>query len=194
MIVKACGLRRQEDAELAVELGADLLGFVYEPSSPRFVGSSDWAPGWLVVLDVPRVAVFGPVALPPPPAMTHVQAHTWPADWSDPRPRLSVTRLGSPEGDLALSKPGEILLLDAFDPHHHGGAGRQVDWDRAAEIVAASSVPVILAGGLTPENVAEAIKRVRPVGVDVSSGIEKAPGIKDPERLKRFIAEAKGAL
>jgi phosphoribosylanthranilate isomerase len=86
---------------------------------------------------------------------------------------------------------GEFLLLDAFHPAQHGGSGQPVDWDLAAEIVLSSPIPVILAGGLTPENVTEAIRRVQPAGVDVSSGIEKAPGIKDSERLRSFIENAK---
>lgn len=187
MIVKICGLRTQADAELAVVCGADLLGFVHEPSSPRWVGEA-WAPEWLLSLPVPRVAVYGVAFAPPPPAFTHVQAHTWEPEWIDARPRLSVYRPGQ-GGEVPAA--GEFLVLDAFHPKHHGGSGLQVDWDLAAELVQASPIPVILAGGLTPENVAEAIRRVRPAGVDVSSGTEKAPGIKDSERLRAFIENAK---
>lgn len=187
MIVKICGLRRQEDAELAAELGADLLGFVCEPTSPRFVGEG-WSPEWLASLPLPRVAVYGPVGAPST-AFTHVQGHTWPEDWRDPRPRLAVWRLGSPEGEPKVK--GAYLVLDAYHTGQHGGLGKTIDWDVAAEIVERSPVPVLLAGGLTPENVGEAIRRVRPVGVDVSSGIEKAPGVKDPERLRAFIESAR---
>lgn len=190
MIVKICGLRRKEDAELAVALGADLLGFVGEPNSPRFVGEG-WGPEWLFELPVPRVAVYG-VARQTPDEYTHVQAHTWPVDWDDPRPRLSVWRLGDPAGEPPTE--GVYRLLDAYHPQQHGGSGEKVDWDEAARIVASSAIPVILAGGLTPDNVAKAIRRVRPAGVDVSSGIEKAPGIKDPERLRAFIENAKSAF
>lgn len=190
MIVKICGLRRQEDAELALALGADLLGFVGEPSSPRYVGEG-WGPDWLMKLPVPRVAVYG-VARQASPVFTHVQAHTWPVDWDDPRPRLSVWRLGDPAGEPAME--GAYRVLDAYHPQHHGGLGQRIDWDEAARIVAASATPVVLAGGLDADNVAEAIRRVRPAGVDVSSGTEKAPGIKDPERLKAFIENARSAF
>lgn len=190
MIVKICGLHRPEDVELAVTLGADLVGFVCEPSSPRFVGEG-WGPDWLFELPVPRVAVYGAVRKAPA-AFTFLQAHTWPSDWDDPRPRLSVWRLGDPAG--APTVDGIYRLLDAYHPQQHGGSGEKIDWEEAARIVASSTSPVILAGGLTPENVAEAIRRVRPAGVDVSSGIEKAPGVKDPERLKAFIENAKSAF
>ncbi len=185
MIVKICGVRNQADAEFAIASGADMLGFVHEPSSPRYVGEN-WAPEWLFNLPVPRVAVFGECSVPAAASFTHLQAHTW--DTVDLRPRLCVYRMGS---GLEVPTNGEFLLLDAFHPTQHGGSGQQVDWDQAAEIVTASPIPVILAGGLTPDNVAEAIRRVRPAGVDVSSGTEKAPGIKDPERLRAFIENAK---
>ena len=83
-------------------------------------------------------------------------------------------------------------LLDAVDPVRRGGTGRQVDWGRAADV--AAKARVILAGGLTPENVAEAIARVRPYGVDVSSGVEEAPGVKDFVKVSRFLTSARAAF
>ena len=80
---------------------------------------------------------------------------------------------------------GTTLLLDAHDPVQRGGTGRTIDWTAAAAI--ASRRRVLLAGGLTPENVAEAIAQVRPFGVDVSSGVERAPGIKDHQRLRALF-------
>jgi phosphoribosylanthranilate isomerase len=77
------------------------------------------------------------------------------------------------------------LLIDAADTERRGGTGLPVDWTSAAAL--AASRPLVLAGGLTPENVAEAIRRVRPYAVDVSSGVEVSPGVKDPERVKAFL-------
>lgn len=81
------------------------------------------------------------------------------------------------------------ILLDAWDPDRYGGSGECFDWQLAAEV--AHTRPVILAGGLTPENVAEAVKFVRPYAVDVSSGVESSPGVKDPEKVAAFIARAR---
>ena len=81
--------------------------------------------------------------------------------------------------------PGTMLLLDAHDPARRGGTGSVIDWDRAAAIARARDV--ILAGGLGPENVADAVARVRPAGIDVSSGVESSPGIKDPEKLRALF-------
>jgi phosphoribosylanthranilate isomerase len=78
-----------------------------------------------------------------------------------------------------------MLLLDAHDPAKRGGTGHVIDWDRAAAIARARDV--ILAGGLGPENVADAVARVRPAGIDVSSGVESSPGIKDPEKLRALF-------
>ena len=85
-----------------------------------------------------------------------------------------------------------LFLLDAHDPVRRGGTGRPVPWEQAAAI--ARTCRLVLAGGLTPDNVAEAIAAVRPYGVDVSSGVETAPGVKDPDKLARFVASARGAL
>jgi phosphoribosylanthranilate isomerase len=83
------------------------------------------------------------------------------------------------------------LLLDAHVPGQFGGTGRTAPWDLLADF--RPGVPLLLAGGLTPDNVAEAVRRVRPDGVDVASGVESAPGRKDPERLRRFIDQARSA-
>jgi phosphoribosylanthranilate isomerase len=85
-----------------------------------------------------------------------------------------------------------MLLLDAADPERRGGTGQAVDWGKAAAL--ARTRRVVLAGGLTPENVGEAIVTVRPFGVDVSSGVEDAPGVKNPEKVSRFLANALKAM
>jgi len=86
---------------------------------------------------------------------------------------------------------GYTVLLDAHDPERHGGTGRTIDWTDAARVAARR--PVILAGGLTPANVAEAVRRVRPYGVDVASGIETRPGVKDVRAMRAFVAAVREA-
>ena len=196
--VKICGLRQQEDAELAQQLGADALGFIFEPTSPRFVGDENWEPDWLLRLGAELVAVYGPApATYPDKQFKTIQASDWSkAGRLDGRAKQLVARIGPVDtADRVLRYLSGVdrLVLDAYDSKDFGGTGTKVDWDLAAEIAERSPVPVVLAGGLTPENVAEAIERVRPFGVDVSSGIETEPGVKDPEKLRAFIEAAKGA-
>ena len=87
----------------------------------------------------------------------------------------------------------DAVLLDAFSPQQFGGTGERIDWGWAAEFVAASPKPVVLAGGLNPSNVAKAIQIVRPYAVDVASGVESAPGIKDHHLIRAFVREATGS-
>jgi phosphoribosylanthranilate isomerase len=196
--VKICGLCRQEDAELAAELGADALGFVFEPTSPRYVGSPDWSPDWLQGLWPELVAVFGPVRfLGLSSRFGTVQGVEWPEPGGQSvQIRQPVLRVG-PNALSELEGVGNgaaRIVLDAPHATAFGGTGNTVDWDLAAEIVAASSVPVVLAGGLRPENVAEAIRRVRPFGVDVSSGVESSPGVKDPAKLRAFFEAVRSVM
>ena len=99
----------------------------------------------------------------------------------------SVVHLKSGEEAPPPRARVDACLLDSYSADSPGGTGLVCDWNRAAEWVARASGPVLLAGGLTPDNVAEAIRRVKPWGVDVSSGVEKAPGEKDIQKVKRFI-------
>lgn len=197
--VKICGLRRREDVECAVEAGADALGFVFEPTSPRFVGDEGPQP-WLAEFELPKVAVFGPAR-----PIYNLERFDWaqvigPAhpSWPTGFRRAAVLRLG-PTLDLesaldSLDLDGAFAIhLDAHRNSEYGGTGETIDWDLAAEIVARIPKPVILAGGLTPENVARAIERVRPWMVDVSSGVEDVPGVKSPSKVRAFVAAAKGA-
>lgn len=196
--VKICGLTNRHDARLAIDFGADALGFVHEPTSPRYIG--DDPAKWVMDLDplVPRVAVFGRVS-----RATHrglfdlVQGSEWESLWAPPSRRFHVLRLrpGQKADDLVQRTVDcAALVLDVYKDGVYGGTGETVDWDLASEIVQRSQRPVILAGGLTPENVTAAIRRVRPYAVDVSSGIEGTQkGIKDLDRLRTFIENAKSA-
>lgn len=197
--VKICGLRRREDADCAVEAGADALGFVFEPTSPRFVGD-DWAPDWLAEIKLHKVAVFGPAR-----PLLGIERFDWVQvigsshpSWPHGLRRSAVLRLGG-QSDLetmlrSLDLDGAFAVhLDADSSGGFGGTGELVDWGLAAEVVARVAVPVILSGGLTPENVARAVERVKPWMVDVSSGVEDAPGAKNPAKIRAFVSAAKGA-
>ena len=193
--VKICGITRFEDAMLAVELGADALGFIFEPSSPRYLRE---VPEWVrsVPPYVAKVAVYGKLPLEFPPLGFHtVQGLGWTeAHRNSDYARVGVVRLGSSQYEdemRAALQHCHAAVLDTFSPSAFGGTGQKVDWELAGEIVREVPKPVILAGGLTPDNVADAVAAVRPYAVDVSSGIESEPGLKDPVMLRDFIAAAR---
>ena len=204
MKIKICGITNLEDAEVAVATGADALGFVLYRKSPRWV---EPAVAKAIVAGLPpfvsAVGVFVNEeaekvrTLMDECGFALAQLH---GDESAAycqnlgRPVLKALRLKDRATFLALAEfQGRAnvrgILLDAFSDQAYGGTGQTVDWTLAEE--AARSTPVILAGGLTPENVAEAIQKVRPYGVDVSSGVEQSPGKKDHHKLKAFIEAAR---
>ena len=192
MIVKICGITRPQDAERAVALGATAIGFIFWPSSPRRVGlEAARSIGRLVPASVLKVGVFvdAPAAelarTVDEAGLDAVQLH---GSESPDLVRglearvIKAVALGSPDAEAQIAQwTGTTLLLDAHDPVRHGGTGRVVDWERAASL--ARRHEVVLAGGLNPENVAEAVRRVRPAGIDVSSGVEQTPGVKDLVKL-----------
>ncbi len=202
--VKVCGITNLEDAQAAVEAGADALGFVCYRKSPRFVAAE-------VIRAI--VSELPPFVLPVGVFVNEEQKvvrdlldrcglvlaqlhgdETAAYCESLGRPVLKAIRLQSRSGFLALAEfKGRALvrgfLVDAFSDAAYGGTGHRVDWNLAAE--ASQLGRVILAGGLTPENVGEAIKIVRPYGVDVSSGVEANPGRKDHAKVRAFIKAAK---
>jgi phosphoribosylanthranilate isomerase len=189
--VKICGLKRRQDAELAIELGADALGFVLEPTSPRCLEEFDLR--WIEKLPAfpLKVAVFGCAnQAVPRAAFDAIQASVWEVfPMAYPR-RLHAVRLRPDQRAQDLTQMtinAGALVLDAYREGQFGGTGETIDWEVAAEVVARSEMRVILAGGLTPENVADAIRRVRPYAVDVSSGVESEPGIKDAGKLRAFF-------
>jgi phosphoribosylanthranilate isomerase len=189
--IKICGITRPEDAELAASLGAHALGFVFEPSSPRFLDPKKENLSWLADLSpyTQRVAVYG-VSLPNPwgHLFSLVQSVHWEHEPEPWQRRIHVKRLKPGEThDDEVPSDAVCLVLEAYSEAGFGGTGVRVDWPAAAAIVERSTLPVVLAGGLTPENVREAIRVVRPYAVDVSSGIERSPGIKDPDLMRAFI-------
>lgn len=199
--VKICGITNAADAHRAVEYGADALGFVFHADSPRRVSVAMTrriveslppfvtAVGVFVNETIDRVREIRQQA-----GLDLVQLHgdESPETVSALGPSvIKAIRIQGMESfaRLAAYAP-RAFLLDAHSDAAYGGTGLKFDWDLAQWV---EDVPVILAGGLTPENVAEAVGAVRPYGVDVSSGVEAEPGIKDPARLKAFIANAKAA-
>lgn len=195
MIVKICGITRPDDARLAVSLGATHVGVICWPGSPRFVEPA--AAAAIVEAVGGRAVTVGVFVDESPERMNQLaaevgfallQLHGHEAPPVGPllaRPYIKALAVG-PDLDAGLAHwPGVPVLLDAHDPVRRGGTGAVVDWDRAAAV--ARNRQVILAGGLRPENVGDALARVRPAGVDVSSGVESAPGIKDEERLRALF-------
>ena len=189
MKIKICGLRRAEDIETAVGAGATSIGFVFA-ASPRRISPVEASALFAAVrAGVDKVAVFRR----PEPALLRevlsigvyvVQAD---ANWDPSGLTVPFLPALSDGPDLA-ERVAAIEGLCLVDGPRGGGRGVLADLDRVGAVAAVRRL--YLAGGLSPENVAEAIRRVRPWGVDVSSGVESAPGVKDPERIRAFIREA----
>jgi len=197
--IKICGLTRLEDALRAADLGAAALGFNFYPPSPRYI---EPAAARAIIRRLPpfvdAVGVFANetdagrvISLAREAGVTTVQVHgpSFPALDELQEVFTLVVAVAVREG----FKPEELrkikssaYLLDAYDPDRPGGTGRTFDWSVAREAKQYGSI--ILAGGLTPENVAGAVREVRPFAVDVASGVESAPGIKDPAKLQAFFA------
>lgn len=198
--VKICGLTNSEDAAVAVDAGARALGFVCYRKSPRYVEPK-------VIKAI--VATLPPFVVPVG-VFVNEEAQTVRALLDDTglmlaqlhgdesaayceqlgRPALKAVRLKDRSGFLALAEcRGRAgirgFLVDAYSEAAYGGTGQVVDWNLAAEVAKVSTV--LLAGGLTPENVGAAIRAVRPYGVDVSSGVEQSPGRKDHDRVRAFL-------
>ena len=196
--IKVCGITRREDALLAVELGAAAVGFVFWPRSPRAVSASTVREITEVVpAFVSRIGVFvneSPaqvLAMAVEVGLTGIQLHgdENASEYLD-SPLDVIKALPVSEG-FSLSGVQDIpsrvtVLLDAHDPVRRGGTGRVIEWTVAT--AAARLRPVILSGGLTPDNVRTAVTTVRPYAVDVSSGVESAPGVKDEKKLRAFFA------
>ena len=199
--IKFCGLRRQADVDAAIDAGADALGFVLWPESPRAV-TADAAGALVSPAPVPRVGVI--VNMTPEEARAAVSAASLQAlQLHGDEDVLAFMALGAPViraialGDAsdvgrALALPAQVtVLVDGAAGNSRGGTGTRANWDLAAQVSAERAV--ILAGGLTPANVGDAIRVVRPWAVDVSSGVESAPGVKDAGKLRSFAAAVAAA-
>lgn len=200
--IKICGITSREDALHAAACGADALGFVFYPGSPRCV-TPELAAAICEELPpfVTRVGLFvnetpeRTRAVAERCGLDVLQLHgdELPEHCLFPPYRVVKGVRPSVGDDLAqlASYPVSALLIDAAVPGQFGGTGQRADWTLAAQL--AASRRVVLAGGLTPDNVGAAIRQVRPYAVDVSSGVESAPGRKDPEKVATFIRRAREA-
>ena len=192
LFIKICGLSTARDVDAAVAAGADALGFVFSPSVRRVEPSlaADLCraiPAGVLrvaVMHHPTAAEWAEVARVLAPDVLQADAEDFAALGSTAAGRLPVYRDVPDLDEDALARE-DLVLFEAG----RSGQGLRADWERAARLARATRL--ILAGGLTPDNVAEAIGRVRPYGVDVSSGIESARGIKDPARIAAFVAAAR---
>jgi phosphoribosylanthranilate isomerase len=199
MFVKICGITRREDAEAAVDAGADAVGFVFWQESPRYIDPFraraivSALPPFVtpvgVFVDQPAEYVNGVASLA---QLGAVQLHGEETISFARTMKRPVVKAISLHDDTQAAVDGiemwparVLILLDVHDPVRRGGTGRTIDWTAAAEV--ARHRRVVLAGGLTADNVGDAIARVRPFGIDVSSGVESAPGIKDHGRLKALF-------
>ncbi len=201
--VKVCGITRLEDARLSCNFGADAIGFVFYPPSPRYIEPSRAAPistklppfvssvGLFVDADAAAVsAALGTIRL------DYLQFH------GDESPAYCA-QFGVPYLKAVRVKPGvdllqyatefmsaKALLLDAYVEGLHGGTGQGFDWQLIPKDL---PLPIILSGGLRSDNVSGAINAVRPWAVDVSSGVEASKGIKDSDKLERFMRGVRNA-
>lgn len=198
MRIKVCGIRRLEDALLAVDVGASAIGFIFWPASPRFI--DPFRARAVAAALPPFVTRIGVFVNQPPDYVKSVVGLV----------RLGAVQLHGDENPGAYANAGVpviksvavderfrptsvediqsdvTVLLDTHDPVLRGGTGRTIDWSAAAD--AARRRRVILSGGLTPSNVRDAVEAVSPYAVDVSSGVESSPGVKDAGKLRAFCA------
>jgi len=202
--IKICGLTRPEDVELSCTLGAAYVGFVFAAGSPRRITletarelSGVTASGVVrvgVFVDESRSAIAEAVDAGHLDLVQIHRALTGEDVATSPRPVVAVVRVrgGVPElPDEKLLVGCRAMLFDAAEPGRTGGTGRTFDWSIVEKRT--WPLPVILAGGLRPSNVFDAITKVRPAAVDVSSGVEHSPGVKDRPGLRRFFEEVRRA-
>jgi phosphoribosylanthranilate isomerase len=203
--VKICGVTNARDARAAYELGAYALGFNFYEKSPRVIAPAEaWKLRQSLPADVEAVGVFvnwkptAVVALAEALQLSAVQLHgdECPRDAAFCAKRIPVIKAFRVTQELSLAELAKFrrvsgFLLDAVRAGQYGGTGRTADWSFARR--AAATRPIILAGGLTPENVAEAILAVQPQAVDVASGVESGPGTKDHGKMREFFHEVERA-
>ncbi len=208
VFVKICGICSRKDLEQICALGPDAIGFILWPKSKRYVRPRQLAL-WLPAIPegIKKVGVFVEPTADEAEAVAreceldvlqiHQTSNAWKIDrplfqgleiWLSPKMEETV----SPAVLQAVEPEPSVLLADAFDPKTIGGTGTLGNWDAAVQMKQTLGKPLLLAGGLNPDNVAEAIDMVQPWGVDVSSGVEKEPGVKNIRKVKKFIAAARG--
>lgn len=213
--IKICGIKTVADAEAAIDAGADAIGLNFYAPSPRSIDRATAREIVKAVGDrVCKVGLFvnAPVdeiiATADELGLDLIQLHgderAGHLRGLAPRPVMKALRLG-PDGlasvrswldeTMRSALFPQLLLLDGFKPGQYGGTGAVADWSQAAAYSRTSNVPpLVLAGGLTPENVGDAIRAVRPAAVDTAGGVESSPGVKDAAKMRAFVAAAKTAF
>ncbi|MUV88428.1 phosphoribosylanthranilate isomerase [Natronomonas sp. CBA1123] len=203
--VKVCGTTTHEDLDAVVEAGADAVGFIVDVSvdtpreitAKRAVELSRAAPPFVttVLVTMPEtpeetVALASRIQ----PDVVQVHGELTPGDLAFLSAKIhgDVVKAVSPESAPAYDTVADALLVDSLDSDGAGGTGETHDWERTRELVETLESPVVLAGGLTPDNVAAAVETVRPFGVDVASGVESDPGRKDTAAVSAFVRAAGG--
>lgn len=204
--VKICGLTRAQDRDAAIEAGADALGVISDVAveTPRELAPAAAAelvagvpPFVTSVLVTMPASVQAAVDLQEQVGADAIQSHGTlsPSELGGLGERVDAQVIaGVDVADTQLREYADVadaLLLDSTDEEGGGGTGETHDWVRSREVTAAYDVPVVLAGGLTPENVSEAVKTVDPFGVDTASGVERDGGVKDHDAVERFVASAR---
>jgi phosphoribosylanthranilate isomerase len=199
--IKICGITRPADARAAADAGADAIGLVFYPPSPRYLAAEraveirDALPPFVQTValfvnpDAAQVAqVIGRVR----PALLQFHGEETPQFCTQfGTPYVKACRVRQGASALEYLRPFSLAAAWLFDSHvpEYGGVGERFDWS----LVPVTDKPVILSGGLSAANVGEAVRRVRPWGVDVSSGVESAKGIKDAAKIAAFVAEVRNA-
>ncbi len=203
--VKICGITNWQDARLSIDLGASALGFNFYPPSPRAISPAD---AWSIIRRLPPFVEAVGVFVNWPPLvvaalaravrLASVQLHgaESPSDVAELGRKHRVIKAiqvkrGFRAASLGRYRSADAILLDGFAPGLHGGTGRTLDWKLAYG--ARRYGRIILAGGLTPDNIAEAIRVAQPYAVDVASGVESRPGRKDPARLRELFKAIESA-
>jgi len=203
--VKICGITTWDDARLSIDLGASALGFNFYPSSPRAISPAD---AWSIIRRLPPFVEAVGVFVNWPPLVVDAMAralHLGSVQLHGAESLAEVAELGRKHRvikaiqvkhgfravSLARYRAADAILLDGFARGLHGGTGRTLNWKLAH--AARRYGRIILAGGLTPENIAEAIRVSQPYAVDVASGVEARPGRKDPARLRALFAAVESA-
>jgi len=206
VFVKICGICSRSDLEQISAFRSDALGFIQWPKSKRYI-DPETVGQWETPAGIKRVGVF---VDPSEDELKHaaqvarldvLQVHRVPVDWNMNRDHfqgIEVWRALSPEElnpQASILNPFEFdrFLLDSYDPKTIGGTGKPCDWSQARDLVQSEETPILLAGGLTSDNIAEAILKVDPWGVDVSSGVELKLGIKDIAKVEAFITACRAS-
>jgi phosphoribosylanthranilate isomerase len=202
--IKICGITNLKDARAAVVAGADWLGFIFYKKSPRFVSpavvqsivsrlpESIKKVGVFVDESAARVRMIADACGLDVLQFHGQEASTYLKRFKGYRVMKAVRVKNAASLKRAKASTADHLLFDAFDPKAMGGTGKVFDWDLLSEINKIKK-PVFISGGLSADNVTALLERIRPFGVDVSSGVEKSPGKKDVRKMKRFIKTVRQA-